>query len=135
MTTTTLPPTDVNVEEDESNLGPAIEEPVEAVSPPLLRMRRVNFGPANVQEYKLTLGDHPCCPGSYPLTLDWPRTAVKKYGVNEYDDAKQRKGPWCQYTEEGRLSVLEDVTGVDRSVGLGAARRPTAPGNRAAAAP
>ena len=107
---------DVDVEEEESNLDPAIEEPVEAVPPPSLRTRRVNFGIVQVQGYKLTLGDHPCCPGRFALALDWPRTAVKKYRVDQYEDAKQRKGPWRPYTEEGRLSVLEEVTGVDRSV-------------------
>jgi len=33
--------------------------------------KRVRFDSVEVREYSVTVGDHPCCPDSCPLTLEW----------------------------------------------------------------
>jgi hypothetical protein len=76
--------------------------------------RSVRFGNVQVQEYSVTLGDHPLC-DSYPLTLDWQHTEAMEYELDWYEETK-RNGAWYVPTGRSRMLQLETVTGVDRSV-------------------
>jgi len=57
--------------------------------------KRVQFSTVQIQEYHLTLGDHPCTM-HYPLSLDWPHSVtVREYAVDEYVTS-QRQAAYAQ---------------------------------------
>jgi hypothetical protein len=100
------------------NPEPAMRElAVEAVPPPLSRRRprrHVTFGNVQVQQYNLTLGDHPCADetGGYAISLDWAHAEVEEYSLDWYEETK----PNCLIllTAEERKFVIEDISGTDR---------------------
>lgn len=47
--------------------------------------RRVTFGSANVQEYAITVGDHPICRDGLALSLDWFHAKEKVYDIDDYE--------------------------------------------------
>ena len=53
--------------------------------------RRVRFGSARVQEYAITVGDHPICRDGLALSLDWGHSKEKVYDIDDYEDSRQRK--------------------------------------------
>ena len=55
----------------------------------------VQFSKAHVREYAVTIGDHPACLGSLPLTLDWAHATEKVYALEEYEIIKQLR-PRCR---------------------------------------
>jgi hypothetical protein len=99
------------------NPEPAMQElAVEAVPPPSRRRprRHVTFGNVQVQQYNLTLGDHPCADetGGYAISLDWAHAEVEEYSLDWYEETK----PNCLIllTAEERKFVIEDISGTDR---------------------
>ena len=46
--------------------------------------KRVSFSTVEIQEYSLTLGDHPCT-DSYPLSLDWEHTEPYEMDLQDYE--------------------------------------------------
>jgi hypothetical protein len=93
------------------NPDPAMQEPVEAYSATSRRTRLVTFGNVHVQEYRATLGDHPCC-DSYPLSMDWAHTEVQEYSLDWYEETKSG-GKCAELSAEGRKRRIEEVTGID----------------------
>jgi hypothetical protein len=81
--------------------------------------KRVSFGVVQVQEYELTLGDHPFS-SSYPLSLDWPHTAEKEYDLDLFERVRQtamrnssRSRPCKHLTPNQRRSRLSTVSGIN----------------------
>jgi hypothetical protein len=107
------------LEPEQPHPEPAMQElAVEAV-PSLPRRRRrpqrnVTFGNVQVQEYSVTVGDHPKCDkkGGYPLSLDWAHTEVTEYDLDWYEATKPQG--LFQFTAEGRQFVIQDISGMDR---------------------
>jgi hypothetical protein len=95
--------------DDDSAVDEHDQDPSSAES-----QRSVHFGNVEVQEYSVTLGDHPLC-DNYPLTLDWQHTEAMEYDLDWYEETK-RNGAWYVPTGRSRMLQLETVTGVDRSV-------------------
>jgi hypothetical protein len=98
---------------------PAVQElAVEAVPPPSRRRRprcHVTFGNVQVQEYSLTLGDHPCADatGGYPISLDWAHAeAEEEYSLDWYEETRPDR--LVLLTAEDRKFVIQDISGMDR---------------------
>ena len=95
-------------------VDPAVEELAKAFSK--LSLRRVKFGNVFVQEYCVTIGDHPLCDdegvGGYPIGLDWQRTEVMEHDLEWYEGGKP-VGVF-QFSAEGRKLRVEAFTGMDR---------------------
>lgn len=51
----------------------------------------VRFHSVELQEYAVTLGDHPFCTGYFPLTLDWSHTRSVSTPINAYEASKLRR--------------------------------------------
>jgi hypothetical protein len=66
-----------------------------AVAPETPRKQKkktVSFGNVvQLQEYSVTVGDHPKCKGSYPICLDWAHTEPKEYDLDAREKAKAIK--------------------------------------------
>jgi hypothetical protein len=63
--------------------------------------RQVCFGKVHIQEYPVTVGDHPSCRDAYCLTLDWAHTVEQVYDIQHYEDIRQ-----CRRAERGKLARL-----------------------------
>jgi hypothetical protein len=50
--------------------------------------KRVSFGMVQIQEYTLTLGDHPFA-DSYPISLDWPHTEAREYNLDIFEKVRR----------------------------------------------
>jgi hypothetical protein len=68
--------------------------------------KTVSFGNVQVQEYSVTLGDHPSCK-LYPISLDWAHTAPKEYDLDAREKAKAMK----KAREAKALKAKEDGNG------------------------
>jgi hypothetical protein len=102
-------------DDDDSVDDSSAEEHDQDQDPASVELQRsVRFGNVQVQEYSVTLGDHPLC-DNYPLTLDWQHTEAIEYELDWYEETK-RNGAWYVPTGRSRMLQLESVTGVDRSV-------------------
>ncbi|CAB9523298.1 expressed unknown protein [Seminavis robusta] len=55
------------------------------------RGRHVRFNSVELQEYAVTLGDHPFCQGHFPLTLDWSHGRPIHMSVRDYEADKARR--------------------------------------------
>jgi hypothetical protein len=53
--------------------------------------KTVSFGHVQVQEYSVTVGDHPECHGGYPICLDWAHAEPKEYDLDAREKAKAIK--------------------------------------------
>jgi hypothetical protein len=83
-----------------------------ATTAPERPRKMVSFGNVQVQEYSVTLGDHPCCEGGYPLSLDWAHTDVVEYSLDWYEETKP-EGACAELSAEQRKRRIENVTGVN----------------------
>lgn len=52
---------------------------------------KVHFGKASVQEYALTVGDHPVCKDGLAISLDWNHTAERVYHIDDYEIVRRRR--------------------------------------------
>jgi len=50
--------------------------------------RKVGFANVNVREYKVTVGDHPCCANGCPLTLDWEYQSEQVLSLDMYESIR-----------------------------------------------
>jgi hypothetical protein len=55
------------------------------------RHRRVRFDCTRVQEYAITVGDHPVCQGGLALSLDWSHAGEHVYNVDDFEHKRRRK--------------------------------------------
>jgi hypothetical protein len=53
--------------------------------------RRVRFGCTRVQEYAITVGDHPVCQDGLALSLDWSHSDEHVYDVDDFEQRRRRK--------------------------------------------
>jgi len=53
--------------------------------------RKVKFGSARVQEYAITVGDHPICKDGLALSLDWAHAEEKVYNIDNYESRRQNQ--------------------------------------------
>jgi hypothetical protein len=90
-------------------------------SPSTKQPKRVSFGVVQVQEYTLTLGDHPFS-SSYPISLDWPHTAKTEYDLDLFEKVRQkstkrssRSRPCKHLNSSQRRSRLSTVSGIHPS--------------------
>jgi hypothetical protein len=82
------------------------------------RRKTVSFKGAEIREYGVTAGDHPCCRDGFALTLDWGYSEVAE--VRPIDGASPRR--------TGRYRFPLPVSLADRKERLfGAADEPTPP--------
>ena len=58
------------------------------------RPREVSFTDVTIREYKLTIGDHPCCKYGPPTSLSWDYEEVHKSSINDYEAGR---GPRRKY--------------------------------------
>ena len=92
--------------------GSNAEEKVVDV-PEITRPReRVAFGNVQVREYRVVLGDHPCCTDGFPLTLDWAYAKAVGYGLDALEQAKANSPPRPDLTPEERMLRIAAVAGV-----------------------
>jgi len=79
--------------------------------------RRVRFGNVTVREYASTIGDHPFCHDSCPLSLDWQHSEATKYEVETFECKRflnRRNVPRRLNLDQRRSRILE-TTHVGRS--------------------
>lgn len=69
--------------------------------------RKVKFGSARVQEYAITVGDHPICKDGLALSLDWAHTEEKVFDVNSYEALRQRGNQLRGNRRRRRVSKLD----------------------------
>lgn len=70
-------------------------------SPPPPLPRRVTFQThAHIREYKIVIGDHPCCQDSLPLSLDWSYEELDAIMIHQ-------TGRLGKYSPPKRLTYLE----------------------------
>lgn len=53
--------------------------------------RRVRFSFAHVQEYAITVGDHPICRDGLALSLDWNHSKEQVYDIDDFEFNRRRK--------------------------------------------
>jgi hypothetical protein len=53
--------------------------------------RRVRFGCTKVQEYAITVGDHPVCQDGLALSLDWSHSDEHVYDIDDFERWRRRK--------------------------------------------
>ena len=53
--------------------------------------RRVRFRTVQLQEYSITVGDHPYCKGYFPLTLDWSHAQPIQMKLKEYEAVRRQE--------------------------------------------
>lgn len=84
--------------------------------------KRVSFTVVQVQEYALTLGDHPYA-DSYPLSLDWEHTPVKEMPLRDYEtsrDALRRNSSpiFSSSSHRGHLTPMQRRIRLSKVAGL-----------------
>jgi hypothetical protein len=76
--------------------------------------RVVSFGRLQINEFKMTLGDHPSATSGPPVALDWDRQAqTREFDVDEYERARlpRRKRRQLKIPCRDRRSLLETDAG------------------------
>lgn len=85
--------------------------------------RKVHFGDVQIQEYNVTLGDHPCV-DQFPISLDWDHTSVLTMKLSDYEGSRlqrisskchRRRGPHVLSPMERRmrLSIVAGISAAD----------------------
>jgi hypothetical protein len=54
-------------------------------------VRHVRFNSVELQEYAITLGDHPFCKGHFPITLDWYHAQPIEMSIRDYEADKAHR--------------------------------------------
>lgn len=84
----------------------------------LPKRRHVRFHSVELQEYAVTVGDHPLCKGYFPLTLDWSHARPVEFRINEYERRRIRNRSELQelhMNARERWERLRLVTGLTES--------------------
>jgi hypothetical protein len=80
---------------------------------PRPKKKTVSFGIVQVQEYSVTLGDHPCGGEfGYPISLDWAHTEPKEYDMDRYDETQRATGECAELSPEQRMHRIAAVSGI-----------------------
>jgi len=53
--------------------------------------RRVRFSSIHVQEYALTVGDHPICRDGLAISLDWSHSKEQVFDIDDFEFCRRRK--------------------------------------------
>lgn len=69
--------------------------------------RKVKFGSTRVQEYAITVGDHPICKRGLALSLDWAHTKEKVYDIDDYESHRQSENQRRGIKRRRRVSKLD----------------------------
>mmetsp|Transcript_15 Transcript_15/g.46 ORF Transcript_15/g.46 Transcript_15/m.46 type:complete len:250 (-) Transcript_15:238-987(-) len=69
--------------------------------------RRVKFGSTHVQEYAITVGDHPICKDGLALSLDWAHAKEQVYDIDDYEMSRQRESRRRGVKRRRRVSKLD----------------------------
>jgi len=69
--------------------------------------RRVKFGSAHVQEYAITVGDHPICKDGLALSLDWAHSEEEVYDIDSYELRRQNSNRRRGMKRRRRVSKLD----------------------------
>ena len=48
--------------------------------------RRVRFSTIHVQEYALTVGDHPICRDGLAISLDWSHSKEQVFDIDDFEN-------------------------------------------------
>lgn len=90
---------------NENNIGGELNEQKSAVK--RSRNRQVSFTDVTIREYKLTIGDHPCCQYGPPTGLDWDYEEVHFSGVEEYEAGRgpRWKNPCLSYFRRKEILI------------------------------
>jgi hypothetical protein len=78
------------------------------------KKKAVSFGSVQVQEYSVTIGDHPLGgEEGFPISLDWAHTAPTEYTLDRYEMTKPKVRCTCPFlTPEQRLLRIAAVAGI-----------------------
>jgi len=69
--------------------------------------RRVKFGSARVQQYAITVGDHPICKDGLALSLDWAHAKEEVYDIDDYESRRQNRNQRRGMKRRRRVSKLD----------------------------
>eukprot|EP00535_Pseudo-nitzschia_heimii_P003187 CAMPEP_0197174518 /NCGR_PEP_ID=MMETSP1423-20130617/1006_1 /TAXON_ID=476441 /ORGANISM="Pseudo-nitzschia heimii, Strain UNC1101" /LENGTH=259 /DNA_ID=CAMNT_0042623459 /DNA_START=104 /DNA_END=883 /DNA_ORIENTATION=+ len=69
--------------------------------------RKVRFGSVRVQEYAITVGDHPICKDGLALSLDWAHSEEKVYDINRYKTPRRINNQRRGIRRKRRVSKLD----------------------------
>lgn len=69
--------------------------------------RRVRFSSTHVQEYAITVGDHPICREGLALSLDWVHSNEKIYDIEDFELNRRRKNLRRGAIRRQRVSKLD----------------------------
>ena len=77
------------------------------------RNPKVSFTTISIREYKMTVGDHPCCQYGPPTSLDWEYEEVYDSSLDEYEATRspRRKHSGMVLYYRKRTSILMAVYG------------------------
>jgi hypothetical protein len=53
--------------------------------------RRVRFSTIQIQEYALTVGDHPICRDGLAISLDWSHSKEQVFDIDDFEFCRRRK--------------------------------------------
>lgn len=88
------------------------------------RKGRVRFSVVQIQEYQLTLGDHPCT-DLFPLSLDWEHTHVQEISLTDYEGSSSSSTSSSSSSTTGRsrsLPAVHKLSTWDRCVRISCVR-------------
>lgn len=80
--------------------------------------KSVHFGPIQIDEYRMTLGDHPSASSGPPMALDWDRCVrSRQVSLDEYERARspRRKRKQLKIPYKTRRILLEKDAGFSTS--------------------
>jgi hypothetical protein len=69
--------------------------------------RKVKFGSARVQQYAITVGDHPICKDGLALSLDWAHAKEEVYDIDVYESRRQNRYQRRGMKRRRRVSKLD----------------------------
>ena len=69
--------------------------------------KKVRFSSTRVQEYGITVGDHPICKDGLALSLDWVHGAEKVYDIDDYESHRQSAIRYGGTKRRRRVSRLD----------------------------
>ena len=69
--------------------------------------RKVKFSSVRVQEYAITVGDHPICKDGLALSLDWAHSEEKVYDIDHYKTFGKKGDEQRRMRRRRRVSKLD----------------------------
>lgn len=103
-----------------SSFSSMMDLEVEAQTPRRPKHKKsVSFGRyLEIREHALTIGDHPMCRDSFPLSLAWEHSETEMMELNKFEEQRQnhrRRGNDMKLSYFERKNLLRNIAGMTES--------------------